>query len=53
MHINPYVGNVKLSKLTAPMVTDLRNKLREGAPAPGEETGARRSPAMSRRSSQA
>jgi integrase len=46
MHINPYVGNVKLSKLTAPMVMDLRNKLREGAAAPGEETGTKRSPAM-------
>jgi integrase len=46
MHIAPYIGNVKLSKLTAPMVTDLRNKLREGTPAPGQEEGTKRSPAM-------
>jgi integrase len=46
MHIVPYLGNVKLSKLTAPMVSDFRNKLREGTPAPGQENGTKRSPAM-------
>ena len=45
MHIAPYLGNVKLSKLSAPMVSEFRNKLREGTPAPGQES-ARRSPAM-------
>ncbi len=46
MHIVPYLGNVKLSKLTAPMVSEFRIKLREGTPAPGQETGAQRSPTM-------
>jgi integrase len=44
MHIVPYLGNVKLSKLTAPMVSEFRAKLREGAPAPGQATGQKRSP---------
>jgi integrase len=46
MHIVPYLGNVKLSKLTAPMVSEFRTKLREGAPAPGQATGEARSHAM-------
>src|SRR5258708_7016522 len=46
MHITPYLGNVKLSKLTAPMVSEFRTKLREGTPAPGQEAGEARSPAM-------
>ncbi len=46
MHIVPYLGNVKLSKLTAPMVSEFRTKLREGTPAPGQDTGEARSPAM-------
>jgi integrase len=46
MHIAPYLGLVKLSKLTAPMVSEFRAKLREGAPAPGQENGIKRSPAM-------
>ncbi len=46
MHIRPYLGNVKLSKLTAPMVGDFRTKLREGTPPPGKDTGEPRSPAM-------
>jgi integrase len=46
LHIRPYLGNVKLSKLTAPMVREFRTKLRDGTPAPGQETGEARSPAM-------
>jgi integrase len=46
MHITPYLGAVKLSKLTAPMIGEFRNQLREGKPAPGQETGFKRSPAM-------
>jgi integrase len=46
LHIVPYLGKVKLSKLTAPMVSEFRTKLSEGAPAPGQETGTARSPAM-------
>lgn len=45
-HIAPYIGNVKLSKLTAPTVVDLRNKLRDGVPAPGHNAATKRSPAM-------
>jgi integrase len=29
-HIAPYIGNVRLSKLTAPMVIEFRNHLRDG-----------------------
>src|SRR5712664_1260717 len=36
LHIVPYLGKVKLSKLTAPMVSEFRTKLSEGAPAPGQ-----------------
>jgi integrase len=46
MHIAPYLGSVKLSKLTAPMVSEFRTKLRDGTAAPGEEVGKARSPAM-------
>jgi integrase len=46
MHIKPYLGNVKLSRLTAPMVKEFRTKLRDGTPAPGQESANKRSPAM-------
>lgn len=46
MHIVPYIGNVKLSRLTRPIIDDLKTKLRAGAPAPGQESAAKRSPAM-------
>jgi integrase len=46
LHIIPYLGEVRLSRLTAPMVADFKTKLRNGAPAPGQDTGAKRSPAM-------
>jgi integrase len=49
MHIVPFLGNVKISKLTAPMIAEFRTKLREGAAAPGQETGEVRSPAMVRK----
>jgi integrase len=49
IHIKPYLGIVKLSKLTAPMVSDFRNKLREGVPAPGQDAGQKRSSAMVRK----
>src|SRR5258708_24474980 len=49
MHIVPYLGNVKLSKLTTPMVSEFRTKLREGTPAPGQDTGETRSPAMAKK----
>jgi len=46
LHITPFIGAVKLSKLTAPMVSDFRAKLRDGAAAPGQDVGIPRSPAM-------
>jgi integrase len=49
LHIKPYLGNVKLSRLTAPMVKEFRAKLREGTPAPDEQTGTKRSAAMVRK----
>jgi integrase len=49
LHINPFLGRVKLSELSAPMVTDFRDKLRQGAAAPGEADGTVRSPAMVKR----
>jgi integrase len=46
LHIAPFLGAVKLSKLTTPMVTELRRKLKAGEPAPGRDAGTKRSPAM-------
>jgi integrase len=48
-HINPYLGSVKLSKLTTPTVNEFRNRLLEGVPAPGEEVGVKRSLYMVKR----
>jgi integrase len=49
LHIKPFLGRVRLSQLTAPMVRDFEDKLRRGDPAPGEANGKQRSPAMVRR----
>jgi integrase len=49
LHIKPYLGGVKLSQLTAPMVRDFEDRLRRGEPAPGETVGKPRSPVMTRR----
>jgi len=46
LHIAPYLGRVKLSQLTAPMVREFEDKLSHGIPAPGSEASAPRSPAM-------
>jgi integrase len=46
LHIAPYLGRVKLSKLTAPLVCKFEDDLRHGFPAPGETTGVARSPAL-------
>jgi integrase len=48
-HIKPYLGRVRLSELTAPTVREFEDKLRRGDPAPGQETGEARSPAMIRK----
>jgi integrase len=37
LHIVPYLGAVKLSALTVAIVRDWQDKLRKGAPAPGQE----------------
>jgi integrase len=49
LHIVPFIGSVRLSKLTPAMVSDLRRKLLTGAPAPGEETGKARGAATVRK----
>jgi integrase len=49
LHIKPFLGRVKLSQLTAPMVRDFADRLRRGDPAPGVEEGAPRSAAMIKR----
>ena len=48
-HILPYLGNMKLSQLSAPLVRALEDKLRAGTPAPGEETADPRSQAMTKK----
>jgi integrase len=45
-HILPFLGNVKLSQLTAPLIREFEDKLRRGNPPPGEAEGGARSPAM-------
>jgi integrase len=49
LHIVPYLGRVKLAQLTVPVVREFEDKLRLGAPAPGEEKGSPRSDAMVRK----
>jgi integrase len=49
LHIKPFLGNVRLSRLSAPMIRDFEDKLRKGEPAPGEAEGYARSPTMVRR----
>jgi len=49
LHIKPFLGRVKLSQITAPMIRDFEDKLRRGDPAPGEDEGKKRSPAMVKR----
>ncbi|MFB6419911.1 tyrosine-type recombinase/integrase [Bradyrhizobium tunisiense] len=46
LHIYPYLGTVKLSDLSAPMVRDFSDKLLDGKPAPGLTEGKQRSPAL-------
>jgi integrase len=48
-HILPYLGKLKLSQLTAPMVREFEDKLLGGKPAPGEQKAAKRSPAMAKK----
>jgi integrase len=49
LHIRPYLGRVKLSQLSAPMVREFEDKLSHGTPPTGSDTASPRSPAMVRR----
>lgn len=49
LHINPYLGTVKLSALTVAIVRDWQDKLRKGVPAPGQAEAAPRSADMVKR----
>ena len=48
-HINPHLGRLKLSQLSAPLVRQFEDDLRAGNPAPGETEGKCRSAAMVRK----
>ena len=49
LHIVPYLGRVKLSQLSAPLVREFEDQLAHGQPAPGELTGTARTPVMVRK----
>jgi integrase len=49
LHIAPYLGRLKLSQLSAPMVRELEDRLSHGIPAPGTTDNSPRSPAMIRK----
>jgi len=48
-HINPYLGSLKLSVLTVPIVRDWQDKLRKGTPALGQSESDARSADMVKR----
>ena len=49
LHINPYLGSLKLSALTVAVVRSWQDALRNGVPAPSQNQGEPRSPAMVRK----
>ncbi|MGE3993423.1 tyrosine-type recombinase/integrase [Pseudorhodoplanes sp.] len=49
LHIKPFIGRVKLSKLSTPMIVDFREALRSEEPIPGQLYGRARSPALIRK----
>jgi len=49
IHIAPYLGGVKLSRLTKSMVREFENKLRDGTPAPGQSKAEPRTPALTKK----
>jgi integrase len=51
LHIVPYLGKLKLSELSAPLIRDFEDKLRKGRAAPGQDEGEAqpRSPALTRK----
>jgi integrase len=48
-HIVPYLGKVKLSQLTAPLVREFEDKMISGTPPAGQETTEKRSNVMVRK----
>jgi hypothetical protein len=46
LHINPYLGRLKLSQLSAPLIREFEDKLRTGESAPGAAGCKARSQAM-------
>jgi integrase len=48
-HIIPYLGNMKLSQLSAPLVRAFEDKLRGGEGAPGADKSQKRSPALTKK----
>jgi len=46
LHVNPYLGSVKLASLTVAVVREWQDKLRRGVPAPGQSLAEVRSPVM-------
>jgi integrase len=49
LHINPYLGGVKLSALNVAIVRDWQDKLRKGVPAPGQDSAVPRTADMVKR----
>jgi integrase len=49
LHINPYLGALKLSALTIAIVRDWQDKLRKGIPAPGQTEAEQRTADMVKR----
>src|SRR5437899_2899705 len=49
LHIKPYLGSHRLSRLSAPLIRDFEDRLAHGTPAPGEMEGHARSKAMVRK----
>ncbi|WP_413989344.1 tyrosine-type recombinase/integrase [Labrys okinawensis] len=49
LHINPYLGDHRLSELTAPLVREFEDRLRKGTPAPGQKEAKSRSAALVRK----
>lgn len=49
LHINPYLGGLKVSALTVAVVRDWQDKLRKGVPAPGQMKGEPRTADMVKR----
>jgi integrase len=49
LHIVPFLGRVKLSQLSAPLIREYEDRLRSGTPALGEAEGRARSTAMLRK----